>query len=115
MILDSGICTIFSKNDVSEPGGMPVYRYTRKTAGWYGIRSFSSRPLYLRENEKTSVSLKIRILQNISVTNKDTVVLADVDEVPASAERYEIVRAYHGVDDETGVPISDLDLEVVTA
>lgn len=113
MILDSGVCSIFERVNTAAPGFMPVYRFARKTAGWYGLRSFSSRPEYLRDKEATTVALKIRILQDLSVTNLDTVVLADVEEVPADAVRYEVVRVYHGTDDQTGVPISDIDLEVV--
>lgn len=113
MILDSGICTVFEKKDVSQPGSMPVIAYTRKAAGWYGIRSFSSRPAYLQqEKESTTVALRIRMHQNLAITNADVIVLRDVRSVPASAVRYEIVRVYHGTD-EVGMPISDIDLEVV--
>lgn len=116
MILDSGICSIFEKVNTSAPGFMPVFRFVRKAAGWYGVRNFSSRPTYLQQDkESTTVALKIRILQNLAVTNQDTVVLSDVPEVPASAVRYEVVRIYHGTDEQTGVPISDIDLEVVQA
>lgn len=113
MILDAGVCTVFAKRDTAPPGGMPIITYERKAAGWYGINSFSSRPTYLQqERESTTVALKIRMHQNLDITNRDVIVLDDVQHVPASTTRYEIVRVWHGVD-EIGMPISDIDLEVV--
>lgn len=115
MILDSGICTVFAKKDTAEPGGMPVISYARKGGGWYGIRQFSSRPAWVQQlKENTTVSLSIRMHQNLAITNRDAVVLMDVAAVPASAPLYEVLRVFHGTD-EIGMPISDLDLEVVEA
>lgn len=116
MILDRGVCSVFARHNMAEPGFMPQWRYTRKTAGWYGVRSFSSIPSYIQKvKETTTIALSIRMLQDLSITNLDTVVLMDTDTVPAAVPRYQVVRVFHGVDDETGVPISDIDLEVVEA
>lgn len=115
MILDDGICSIFTNRNTAGPGGMPVYEMDWLASSWYKILHFSSRPTYLQtDKESTTVALKIRIHQNLMVTNQQVVILSESHEVPASAVRYDIVRAYHGADDVTGMPITDLDLEVVT-
>lgn len=115
MILDSGIATVFEKHDSAPPGGMPVISYTRKCAGWYGVRSFSSRPAWLREmKEDVSVALSIRMHQDLTITNRDAVILMDAQAIPASATVYQVVRVWQGAD-EVGMPITDIDLEVVEA
>lgn len=116
MILDAGICTVFQKQDTAQPGGMPQISYTRKACGWYGVRSFSSAPDWVRNvKEGATVALSIRMHQNLSITTRDAIVLMDVGTPPASAPLYEVLRVYHGTDDATGQPITDIDLEVVEA
>ena len=60
---------------------------------------------------------RIRILQNRAIHNHDVVVLAQVDAVPEAIpgddERvpvYEVGRAYHGADEDSGELITDLSL-----
>lgn len=113
MILDHGICSIFDVLDVSLPGEMPQYAYQIKDKAWYGELDFSTVASWPTEGrEETRVDERIRIRQNRSINNHDVVVLQDVDGIDDGMQKLEVVRAYHGHDDE-GQPITDLYLEVV--
>lgn len=111
MILDKGICTMFRKTDVSTPGGKPTYTYTLIHKSWYGETSFAT-VRYAPTESRTEIQTdaKIRVYENRQLQNHDMVVLADVTAVPANGTIYEISRIYHGADDDSGVPISDLSL-----
>lgn len=116
MMLDSGICTIFRKVDVSEPGGMPTFEYQLKTKAWYGMLDFATEQEWPTEGrEETEIAARIRVLQDRQLNNHDAVVLEDVDEIAADSRVLEITRAYHGHDDDSGEPITDLTLKAVTA
>jgi hypothetical protein len=114
LILDKGICSVFSAANGAAAGSMPADKLTLKYQSWYGELSFETvpaRPTDYREDAETSS--RIRILQNRDVTNRDAVIFT-AEKTPAEdAERYEITRAYHGVDDESGELITDLTLERV--
>lgn len=114
MILDSGICTIWHAELISDKGNKPSYKYTRYARGWYKELDFSTTPKYQSEYaENTTISNKIRLLQNRNISVHDRVVLANVEDVTGYT-LYDISRAYHGKDDD-GEPITDLELEVVEA
>lgn len=116
MILDDGICTVFSLVDKAEPGGMPNLVPQEKTMAWFGYLDFATAEAWPTEGrEETEVSTRIRILQDRSITNKDIVVLEEKHEVDESMQQYEVMRAYHGHDDENGQPITDLTLKAVRA
>lgn len=127
MILDSGICTVFKKTDISEPGGMPVFGLKVRTKAFFGMLDFATEQEWPTElREETEVAARIRILQDRAITNHDAVVLEDVNTGTDSmtAEELhnafdvtvlEVTRAYHGHDDETGEPITDLTLKAVKA
>lgn len=113
MILDDGICTVFAVEDVSEPGEMPQKGYRKKSQSWYGVLDFATVASWPTEDrEEVRVDERIRIPQNRSITNHDVVVLAEVDEVTAGMRVLEVMRAYHGHDDDNGEMITDLSLEV---
>lgn len=114
MILDAGICTVFAVEDVSKPGEMPQKGYRKKSRAWYGVLDFATVASWPTEDrEEVRVDERIRIPQNRGITNHDVVVLADVDEVTDDVRVLEVVRAYHGHDDDNGELITDLSLEVV--
>lgn len=125
MILDSGICTVFKKVDVSQPGGMPTFELKLKTKACFGMLDFATEQEWPTEGrEETEVAARIRILQDRTITNHDAVVLEEVDAGTQSmtAEELheafnvavlEVTRAYHGHDDENGEPITDLTLKAV--
>lgn len=114
MILDSGICTVFRKTDVAEKGRMPTYRYDRIAAHWYGELEFATSATWPTEGrEEVQTDARIRILQNRRLANHDVVVLANVQAVDDVLTAYEITRAYHGRDDESGELITDLTLKRV--
>lgn len=116
MILDDGICTVFAVEDVSKPGEMPQKGYRKKSRAWYGVLDFATVASWPTEDrEEVRVDERIRIQQNRSITNHDVVVLADVEAVTDGMRVLEVVRAYHGHDDDNGALITDLSLEVVGA
>lgn len=118
MILDTGVCSVFRRGDVSEPGGMPTYGYTHLFSGWYGELSYETAPAWQTEGRKDQkADGRIRILQHREIAQDDVVIMAECtswDERPAGATAYRITRAWHGTDDDGPMPISDLTLEVVT-
>lgn len=116
VLLDTGICTIFRKVDVSEPGGMPTFAYKLKTKAWYGQLDFATEQEWPTEGrEESEIAARIRILQDRQLSNHDAVVLADVDEIDDYVQVLEVTRAYHGHDDDSGELITDLTLKAVNA
>lgn len=114
MILDDGICTIFRKENVAVRGMMPKIKYEKVSAHWYGELDFATVPSYPTDGrEETQIDLRIRILQDRNISNHDALVLANVESVEDVMIVYEIIRAYHGKDDESGERITDLTLKKV--
>ena len=118
MILDTGICTLFRRTDEAEPGGRPVYGYTRLGQSWYKELDFESSPAWETDGRKSlHTDARIRIIQDRSLRQHDVAVLLDaetVENIPDGTPVYEITRIYHGQDDDGPQMISDLTLEVVT-
>jgi len=109
MILDSGICTVYEVKNVAPPGSMPKMELLPKHESWYAELNFETVPKDAAMQEMTETSARIRVLQNREITNHNVVVLTD-------GEQYEVIRAYHGIDEESGEPITDLTLKkAVTA
>lgn len=106
MILDSGICTVYEVKNVAPPGGMPKMVLKQKHQSWYSELNFETVPVDAAMQEIVETSARIRVIQNRSITNHNVVILAD-------EEQYEVIRAYHGMDDESGEPITDLTLKKV--
>ena len=112
MILDKGTVTIFEVSDAAEPGNMPVSAYIVKAQSWYGELRFVAGKAYRTDmREDVEVDARIRILQDRRITNHDVLVFG-LHNAPCGVI-YEIIRAFHGVDDENGQPITDLSLKVV--
>ena len=111
MLLDKGIAIIYRKTNTASAGAKPVWENVEYYRGWYGELNFETspgRPTPDREEVRTDA--RIRILQNRTINNHDRVILADV---LGNAKAYEVTRAYHGRDDESGELITDMSLEVV--
>lgn len=111
MILDTGIATICKKQNVAGFGEKPRFADQPIYRGWYGELSFETAPAYPTERrEETQTDARVRILQNRQINNHDRVTLA-----PASGEEraFEVIRAYHGRDEESGELISDLSLRLI--
>lgn len=116
MILDSGICSIFLEVDKSEPGGMPQIGYKMLTAGWYGLLNFETAQAWpTSDREEKDVSLRIRVLRDVRINSECTVILQEIYEVADDVDRYQVTRAYHGIDDDSGEEITDLTLRKVSA
>lgn len=108
MILDKGVCSIYIVTNIAEPGNMPKEGLVIKCQAWYGELNFETNPVNTAMQEGIETSARIRILQNREINNHDVVVMGE--------QQYEVTRAYHGNDDESGEPITDLTLKkVVTA
>jgi len=108
MILDKGICSIYDKVNVAEKGNMPKYKLKLKYQSWYGELNFETNPANAAMQEIIEISARIRILQNRQITNHNVAILPD-------GNQYEITRAYHGVDEESGELITDLTLKKAVA
>ena len=82
MILDTGICTLFRRTDQAEPGGRPVYGYTRLGQSWYGELAFETSPAWETEGRKSlRADARIRIHQDRSLRQHDVAVLMDAETV----------------------------------
>lgn len=111
MILDTGICRICHRTNTAAPGAKPVFEDRLIYEGWYAELSFETAPAAPTEyREEIQTGARIRILQNRSVANHDTVALTDA---AGNETRYRVRRAYHGTDDDSGERITDLTLEVI--
>lgn len=106
MILDKGICSVYEVTNTAQPGDMPKYGLVLLYQSWYGELNFETVPRNAAMQEMVESSARIRILQNRSITNHHVVILAD-------GIQYEVTRAYHGTDEESGEPITDLTLKKV--
>lgn len=116
VILDDGICTVFEMVDRAEPGGMPDLEPQEKAMAWFGYLDFATAEAWPTiGREETEVTTRIRIHQDRSITNKNVVVLQETHTIEPGMERLEVVRAYHGHDDDNGQPITDLTLKAVRA
>ena len=112
MILDRGFCTIYSTTDDAEAGNMPALRPGLvKFQSWYGERNFETNPTNADKQDDTEISASVRILQCRDISTKDIAVLSSVLPPPGDAIQFEIIRAYHGKDAESGEMITDLNLK----
>lgn len=107
LILDAGICTIYATANGAAAGGKPIEQLTQKFQSWYAELDFSSDPNYATDyREDVEASARIRIHQNRSITTRDAAKIG--------GQTFEIIRAYHGTDDDNGQPITDLTLRRVS-
>lgn len=111
MILDKGIAKIYKKVNTAPAGWKPAFENRLIFQSWYGELSFStSENRQTDRREEIQTDARIRILQNRSVNNHDRVTLSPFGGEDAF---FEVTRAYHGRDDESGELITDLSLVVV--
>lgn len=109
MILDKGICTVYSASNGAPAGNKPLDVLVERYRSWYGELSFETAPTLPTEfREEVATAARIRIFQNRAVQNRDAVILST-----QPSTRYEVTRVYHGRDDESGELISDLNLRRV--
>ena len=111
MILDKGIATVYRKRNTSPPGWKPTYENVQLFSSWYGELSFATsetRPTEHREERRTDA--RIRVLQCRHINSHDRVTLSPFGGEDAY---FEVDRAFHGRDKESGELITDLSLVVV--
>lgn len=114
MILDRGPATIFERREISAAGERPKYGYGWKMCSLYAELDFSTSPVRrTAERQEEQIDARIRIHQNRGIHPGDAVVLEACQTMPERAEIFEILRAFHGKDDESGRPITDLALKAV--
>lgn len=112
MILDKGIATLHHKLNTASAGGKPTFTPMEFFQSWYSELHFETSPSWpTAKREEIRADLRIRVLQNLEINNHDQVTLSPVYGGPTRT--YEVTRAYHGRDDESGELISDLTLEEV--
>ena len=118
MILDRGVCRVYHKTNTASAGSKPAYQDVLFHTSYYGELNFETAPSYPTEyREEVQTAARIRILQHRGITNHDRVELEPFDGTgdPNALKRYEVTRAWHGQDEDSGEAISDLTLEVVKA
>lgn len=111
MNLDKGVCTVYHTENTAAAGAKPVLSEMAYFESWYGELSFETspaRPTDTRREIRTDA--RIRILQNREIKEHDRVALSAFG---GDLEHYEIERAYHGQDEESGEMITDLSLKKV--
>ena len=111
MIPDAGICKVYHMTNTAAAGAKPVLTPSLYYSGWYGELSFETspaRPAEFREEIRTDA--RIHVLQNREITELDR---ACLDPLTGDLSYYEITRAYHGRDEESGELITDLTLRKV--
>lgn len=114
MILDRGICSVFKLSNVAEPGETPEESLTLKYQSWFGELNFETAPVNpTGMQDDVKVDARIRVHQHRAITGGDVVVFSALPMPPADTRRYNVIRAYHGLDDQNGQPISDLSLQEV--
>ncbi len=101
MILDSGICSIFRMGERT---------FVRIAASWYRELSFETQPSKENVSDGVQTGARIRIHEVREVARGDVLVLRDVTTLGMFDAYFEVVRAYHGQDEENGQPITDLTL-----
>ena len=112
MLLDKGTCTIYHKRNAAPAGGKPAFENDAFFWGWYGELSFETTPARPTEKrEEVRTDARIRVLQDRRINNHDRVELRDAE---GQMTAYEVTRAYHGYDADSGELITDLSLEAVT-
>lgn len=114
MILDRGMCRVFRKTKTSGAGEKPAYSDVLIHESYYGELSFETAEAHPTERrEETRTAARIRILQHRGIANHDRIELEPFDGTasPDGLLRYEVTRAWHGDDEDSGEAISDLTLE----
>lgn len=111
MILDTGICTVYRKYNDAAPGHKPEYARRVLHTSWYGELNYETAPAWpTRDREEVRADKRVRILENREIANHDEVELADLY---GNVRMYQVTRAYHGTDDQSGERITDLTLEAM--
>ena len=114
MILDRGICNVYRKNNIAGPGEMPVYQNQLIHQSWYGELSFETSPARPTDSrEMIQTDARIRILQCRSIANHDRVELSTAWPTSGETLVFEVQRAFHGYDPDSGELITDLSLQRV--
>lgn len=110
MILDSGICTVHQKVNIAPAGAMPVFADQQIHCSSYGELSFETSPARPTERrEEIQTDARIRILQNRQINNHDRVTMQSF--MGDNEQTFEVTRAYHGSDPDSGELITDLSLQ----
>ena len=118
MILDDGICSVFSAKDGADAGEMPAPEYTLLYQSWYGELQFETSPAYPTDGRREQqTDQRVRVMQCRDIRQDDIAVLLDVSalsDAPEGTPQYRITRCYHGFDDDGVTPITDMSLEDIT-
>ena len=117
MILDSGICSVFRRQNIALSGEMPRPGFQLIGQSWFGELNFETSPNRPTEGrQELRTDARVRILQNREIKQNDVVVLRELPEFEQRGEDdavFRITRAWHGTDESGTTPVSDLSLEVI--
>lgn len=109
MILDSGICSIYSATNGAPAGNKPIDELALRFESMYGELSFELNESYPTQGrEEVATTTRVRVLQHRGICNRDAAFLST-----EPGTRYEVTRVFHGRDDDSGELITDLNLHRV--
>lgn len=112
MILDKGIATVYRKRNTAAPGAKPTFTDEQFFQSWYGELGFETSSFFQTEKrEEVKTDARVRVLQNREIKEHDRVTLEPLNGAPRA---YEVTRAAHYADRESGEMITDLNLEEVS-
>lgn len=112
MLLDAGVITISAPDGLaSTPGGMPVDTYAEYYQGYYAERTVGVNRYWTAKSNQDQIDQLVRIHRLGSVRTNDLVRLAPFYDT-AEAGAYKVLQVQH-VEDEDGLPATDLSLERV--
>lgn len=108
-MLDSGELTVWRGDNISPPGGMPVFQYRQVWASYYENRTIGVSRYYTAQQYGDRADVMVRVHRTYTVNPAtDKVILNPYDHEDGSAYR---ITQKQDVEDEDGLPATDLTLE----
>lgn len=118
MLLDSGIMTVYRQQNAALPGEMPQYTWTQLWQSFYGEKTVGVNRYYtaMAHDDQTDMLIEVQRNRNVS-TATDRVGIdrqyLGLEPVAGDNNIYFRITQIQQVDDEDGLPMTDLALERV--
>lgn len=118
MLLDNGIMTVYRQENVSQPGDMPQYAWSPVWQSYYGEKTVGVNRYYIAmaHDDQTDMLIEVQRNRNISTATDKVGIDRQYLGLPAvdgdNNIYFRITQVQH-MDDEDGLPMTDLALERV--
>ncbi len=110
MLMDSGIATIWRSELMSNPGEMPKESFTKEYfKSYYGNKTVGFARYWTAKAHDSQANFLIEIQRNAGITTADRCQLEPYLDQEVSGY-YKILQVQH-LEDEDGLPVTDLTLE----